>query len=292
MVTSGQSVVQGLWDCQSVWSQTADHAKRTIGRARATALTLGAAAAVAGTAAAQLLPHYEEAGSALAFLAAAAVGLVPLASRSTGPQQLRDWTRLRSLSEELKSEIYTYLARVAPYRDEDAPQILRDRAERLLTHVSDLAAGTHAFRPRQRPLPAVTDVGSYLELRVTGQVERYYRPRAVHMRRRSTQVRRLELMLAGTAAVLGAVSGAFRADWAATWVATITTVSAALIAHAAASRYAYQEVEFCRTAAELERLGNRHTGDPNPATDDALVMQCEQVIAIQNEGWMAKWTSE
>lgn len=292
MVTSGQSAVQWLWDRQSVWSQAADHAKRTIGRARAVALGLGAAAAVAGTAAAQVLEHSDRVGSLLAFVAAAAAGLVPLATRSTGPQQLRDWTRLRSLSEELKSETYTYLARVAPYRDADAPQILLQRTERLLAHATDLAAHTSGFSPRRRALPAVTGIRSYIELRVLGQAERYYRPRAAHMRRRSAQARRVEVTLAAIAAGLGAVSGAFGADWAAAWVATITTVSAAVIAHAAASRYTYQEVEFSRTAEELDRLGNQPADEPSSVSDDATVEQCERVISAQNEGWMAKWLSE
>ncbi|MFF8963188.1 DUF4231 domain-containing protein [Streptomyces globisporus] len=290
--TSGQSAAQWIWDHQSIWSQAANHAKRAIGRARATALALGVVAAVAGTAAAQTLPHNEKVGSVLAFLASTAAGLAPFATRSAGPQQLREWTRLRSVSEELKSETYRYLSRVAPYRDEDSPQILRDRVERLLADASDLAVRTHALMPRQRSLPAVTDVGSYIELRVTGQIERYYRPRAAHMYQRSAQIRRMELTLACAAAVLGAFSGAFSADWAAAWMATVTTVSAAVIAHAAASRYAYQEVEFSRTAAELERLSSRPADEHSPAADDAMVAQCEHVISVQNEGWMAKWASE
>ncbi|WP_051852814.1 DUF4231 domain-containing protein [Streptomyces aureocirculatus] len=275
-----------------MWSQAADHAKRAIMRARTVALVLGVTGACAGTAAAQIMTWSAEAGKALAFLAAAAVALVPLATKRAGPQQMQDWTRLRSLSEELKSETYAYLARVAPYRDADAPHLLLDRAERAITDAGDLIARTIPFTPRRRALPPVSDVGSYMELRVTSQVEEYYRPRAAHMSRRNAQVRRVELVLAATAAALGAASGAFGSDRATVWVATVTTVAAAVTAHAAASRYAYQEVEFSRTATELERLTARRVGAPDPATDDAFVEQCERVISAQNEGWMAKWLSE
>lgn len=284
--------MEWLWDCQSVWSQAADHAKRAIRRARVTALALGASAAAAGTAASQVLTWHDGLGRALSFLAAVLVGLVPLATRSTGPQQIRDWTRMRSLSEELKSEAYMYLAGVTPYRGADAPQVLLDRAERLLMHGADLAARTRTVEPRQRALPAVTDVRSYMDLRVVGQIERYYRPRAAVMSRRSSQFRTVELALVGSATVLGAASGAYGADWAAAWVATVTTVSAAVIAHAEASRYAYQEIEFSRTAAELELIHRRHATESGPADDDAVVTQCEQVISVQNEGWMTKWLSE
>ncbi|OKI06084.1 hypothetical protein A6A06_38575 [Streptomyces sp. CB02923] len=283
--------MQRIWDRQSVWSQAADQAKRAIKRARTVALVLGVTGACAGTAAAQVMAWSDEAGKALAFLAAVTVGLVPLATKRAGPQQVRDWTRLRSLSEELKSEIYTYLAHVAPYRDAN-PQVLLDRTERVITDTSDLVTRTLPFTPRPRALPAVTDVGSYLELRVASQIEGYYRPRAAQMSRRSAQVRRAELVLAATAVVLGGASGAYGSDWATAWVATVTTVVAAVTAHAAASRYAYQEVEFSRTATELESLAARRIEEADAATDDAFVEQCERVISAQNEGWMAKWLSE
>ncbi|MFE7316270.1 DUF4231 domain-containing protein [Streptomyces sp. NPDC057555] len=292
MGVSGESTAQWLWDRQSVWSQAADHAKRAIGRARTAGLVLGVLGACAGTAAAQVMAWNDGVGKALAFLAAVAVGLAPLAARAAGPQQVRDWTRLRSLSEELKSEVYTYLARVAPYREADAPEVLLDRAERVLEDASDLVGHTIAHTPRRRDLPSVTDLGSYVDVRVAGQIEGYYRPRAARMSRRTGQVRRAELALAGAAVVLGAVSVVFGAEWATAWVAMVTTVAAAVTAHAAAARYAYQELEFSRTAAELERLTVHRGRAAGPAADDAFVGRCERVISAQNEGWMAKWLSE
>ncbi|MFF5718491.1 DUF4231 domain-containing protein [Streptomyces buecherae] len=292
MRTPDQRGVAWVWDQQSVWSQAADRAKRSIGRARTAGLALGVLGACAGTAASQLIGDHEGAGKALAFLAAVAMGLVPLIVRAAGPQQIRDWTRMRSLSEELKGEVYTCQARVASYRAEDAHQVLLERADRLTADASDLATHTSGITPRPRPLPGVSDVDSYVRLRVTGQVERYYRPRALAMRRKATLVRRAELALATTATVLGAVSGTFGAAWATAWVATVATVAAGVTAHAAASRYAYQELEFSRTAAELERLTHHRPQTADQATDDAFVSQCERVISAQNEGWMTKWLSE
>lgn len=292
MRVSSQSMEQWVWDRQSVWSQAADRAKRSIGRARTAGLVLGVTAACTGTAAAQVMAWSAEAGKCLAFLAAVAVGFVPLATKGAGPQQVRDWARLRSISEDLKSETYVYLARVAPYRDADAPQRLLDRVERTLTGASDLVSHTIALTPRRRALPAVTDVRSYVELRVASQIEGYYRPRAAYMRRRNSHVRRAELALAATAAILGAISGAFGAGWTVAWIATVTTVAAAVTAHAAASRYAYQEMEFSRTFAELESLAARRGEDPELADDDVFVDRCERVVSVQNEGWMAKWCSE
>jgi hypothetical protein len=65
--------------------------------------------------------------------------------------------------------------------------------------------------------------------------------------------------------------------------------------HAAASRYAYQELEFARTTAELESLLVRRTeaaAKVSPEADDGFVTHCEQVISAQNEGWMTKWAAK
>lgn len=292
MDASGEPGIAWVWDRQSVWSQAADRAKRSITRARTAGLVLGVVGACAGTAAAQVIPEHEGAGKALAFLAAVAMGLAPLAARPAGPQHIRDWTRMRSLSEDLKSEIYTCLAGVAPFRGEDPSQALLARAARVIADASDLAAHTSDLTPRPRPLPAVSDVDSYIQVRLTGQIKDYYRPRAASMRRRTGQIRRTELTLAVAAAVLGAVSGTFGAAWATAWVATVAAVTAAVTAHAAASRYAYQELEFSRTAVELESLVSRRSQADGPAAEDAFVSQCERVISAQNEGWMTKWLTE
>ncbi|MGQ5640865.1 MULTISPECIES: SLATT domain-containing protein [unclassified Streptomyces] len=78
------------------------------------------------------------------------------------------------------------------------------------------------------------------------------------------------------------------------WVAVTVTVSAAVVTHAAASRYDYQQLEFSRTAAELEFLHAQWAAmrERTPESDDAFVTQCEHVISVQNEGWMAKWSEE
>jgi hypothetical protein len=71
----------------------------------------------------------------------------------------------------------------------------------------------------------------------------------------------------------------------------VTTVGAAITAHAAAARYDYLLVEYLRTAEELERLRDRR-GSASNLTDEALVKKAENIISVQNQGWMAKLTSD
>ena len=63
------------------------------------------------------------------------------------------------------------------------------------------------------------------------------------------------------------------------WVAVVTTVAAAVTAHAAAQRYEFLLIEYLRTAAELRRLldNSAELTDPvrNPLTDDQFIRRCE-----------------
>jgi hypothetical protein len=66
--------------------------------------------------------------------------------------------------------------------------------------------------------------------------------------------RRLEVGIGAVAAVFGAVVAVFPAIGISAWIGVLTTVATAIAAHAGAARYAYQQIEFPRTADELERL--------------------------------------
>ncbi|WP_242705516.1 MULTISPECIES: SLATT domain-containing protein [Streptomyces] len=83
---------------------------------------------------------------------------------------------------------------------------------------------------------------------------------------------------------------------AAAWVAVVVTAGAAVSAHGVAAKYAFQEMEYARTADELRRLvarrGAGDGGDGGPEADDAFVARCERVISVLNDTWMIKWTTE
>jgi hypothetical protein len=52
-------------------------------------------------------------------------------------------------------------------------------------------------------------------------------------------------------------------------------------------------IEYSRTASELRRLVERRTAaDGRALSGPELVAECEQVISVQNQAWMAKWGDE
>ncbi|MFC5754381.1 DUF4231 domain-containing protein [Actinomadura rugatobispora] len=288
---SGPVAVQQVWDRQNVWSRAADRLKRRIARTRLASLLLGACAAVMGAAAAQTM-DLGMAGETLAFGAAVAAALVPLTVRSAGPAATHDWTRLRSVAEALKSEVYVSLAGAGRYRGATGPGPLLETSERIEADGADLLHHLTGIRADARSLPAVSGIDSYARERVRRQLDGYYRPKARLMGGRVRVVRRIEMALGAAGAVCGAAAGAFQVGEIAAWVAVATTLAAAVSTHAAASKYEYQELEYARTAGQLARLLARHERDAahtgSAEGGDAFAAECELVISAQNEAWMAR----
>ena len=279
---SDDSTVAEVWDRQSVWSQTANRMKASIGRFRAGSLILTVAGAVVA-AAAGIAGVPPAVASALAVVAAVAVGLLPVLRPRWSGTVLRDWTRARSVSEALKSEVYLCLARAGDYAGPDRDARLFASSDAVVRDAADLLRHTSGIDPVRRPVPAVTDHATYVD---------FYRPRAAHLQARLSWFRRAELALAVAGVVLGALAARFP-DWGVgVWIAVVTTVTAAVAAQVAAARYDYLVVEYLRTADELARLRRAAARATSPAKLDDLVVRCERVISIQNEGWMAKLSTE
>ncbi|MGY1668979.1 DUF4231 domain-containing protein, partial [Geodermatophilus sp. SYSU D00696] len=277
------------WQRQSVWSQAADQLKAGPSRARRLLLlltTAGAAMALAGN---QLEPISLPASIAVATLAAVMLAAVGLLGARQTVEQVRRWTRARSVSEALKTEVFLFLTGGGDYATGDAEQRLDAEVQRLEREAGDLLPWTHGLRPKPRRLPAVQDLETYLEVRVRqSQLASYYQPKAAQFRTllRAAKVASVTLaLIAAALAALNTVSPNVGA-----WATVATTAAGALAAHVAGERYEFLWIEYSRTASELLRLAERRTApDGRPLSAPELIAACEQVISVQNQAWMAKW---
>jgi hypothetical protein len=141
-------------------------------------------------------------------------------------------------------------------------------------------------------LPEVSDVETYLEVRIrVSQLENFYEPKAGKLRRQLRWAKTAEItltLLAAAFAAFAAVSPNVGA-----WAAVVTTAVGAVTAYAAAERYEFLWIEYSRTASELRRLYSRRTAaDGRRLSGLELVTECEDVISVQNQAWMAKWTEK
>jgi hypothetical protein len=276
------------WAQQRIWSLTANRLKRRIDQARLAALALGIATAVLAVAAHQVGGLSVLAGQVLSAVAAVTAGAATLVQRRVSTGQIRDWTRARSASEGLKTEIYSFLGGGAAYTGSDPDRRLGEKTGGIVEAVGGLQRHTLGIVPDTKPIPLVHDVDSYIALRVNDQIDEYYKKKAVLYDKRVRRLRRAGDVLGVTALVLAAVAAAFKVDSLNAWVPVVTTIGTSVAAYIAAARYDHMVIEFLRTAQRLESLcrERRDKPDGDPA---AFIDACEAAISVENQGWMARW---
>jgi hypothetical protein len=285
-------VAEWAWQRQSVWSQTANKLKAGPHRSWGFRLGLTVAAAALALAGSQLKAVSLPASVVLAVAAALAMAAVGLLRGRQNVEEVSRWTRARSVSEALKTEVFLYLAKSGAYSAPDAEQRLEAEVQRLERDAGDLQRHTEGVTPKERPLPAVHDLDSYLDIRVRqSQLKEYYEPKARQLRQRLRTAKTVEVTLALVAAGLAAVAAISPSVGA--WAAVATTAGGALAAYIASERYEFLWIEYSRTASELRRLLERRTAaDGRPLSGPELIDACEEVISVQNQAWMAKWGEE
>lgn len=292
MTASQQTATEWAWQRQSVWSKTANNMKSGQHRARRWRLgatVMGAGLALTGT---QLGPVNEHAAVTASIAGAVMMATVGVSGSRHSVRKVREWTRARSISEAIKSEVYLFLTSAGGYAGDGREQRLEAEVQRLEREAGDLQRYTEEVTATVRPLPAVYDVDSYVCLRVRrSQLEHYYEPRARLMHRRVRMYKAIEVTLALVAAALASVAALSPNIGA--WAAVATTAAGTVAAHAAAERYEMLWIEYSRTAAELRRLADQRTAaNAKPLSPTELIVECENVISVQNQAWMAKWGEE
>ena len=292
-------IVAEQWRRQRTWSRVADDLKTGLLRARAAALGLGIAGALLETLAATGLAG-ARGGFAAAAGGAVLLAIVPVLRVSfITEERARRWTRARSASEGMKSELYCFLAGASPYDRDNSVRTLREECRKVDQSVADLEAlAAEAQDAEDQERPGFSG-GEYVERRALQQVREYYRPKAREAARRARLFRGAEVGLATLAAAIGALAAVGAGGPAplhatvGAWAAVLTTVGGALSTHAAASRYDFLVTSYSATARRIEELVADWRSDGAVARGPAwseFVKRCESAISIENESWLAKWT--
>ena len=262
---------------------------------RTTILVLAIVGAGMVTLGAQLVDTWSTIARTLSALGAVALAIIPVISGTKlGKNKVPEWTRARSASEALKSEVYLYQTGSDPYGGDDRDGVLAESTRDILGRIQDLqalAAGHE--QPDDKPVPPRMDPDGYVEQRIDDQINNYYLVTASTLDGRLRWLRLLEfglaLLAAGFAAVATLASETFAARIGA-WVAVITTSGAAVTAHIAANRYQHLVNTYRATAGHLRSLRDEWVDGRKPDQSfSAFVHGCEDAISVENQGWMAKW---
>ncbi|MDQ2695781.1 MAG: DUF4231 domain-containing protein [Pseudomonadota bacterium] len=293
------AALEEMWSKYRGWAARARAIKAGLGRWRFWALVLTVAGAVLATLAVSIKGLSASPmiwAQVLSGASGVAMAMAAFLSRSMlDPAIERQWIQARSLAEASKSEAFKYATRVPPYDQADAGQQLLDRLQQLLTSGADVPALEVEPDERRTDLPgSPLPVADYIASRITGQVERFYRPKAAENERKASRCSLASQLLTALAAVLGAIGAIHGGTFIEAWVATLGTVAAAIGAFALANRYHYLAATYRLTADRLSlRLAMWRflpPGKREPAADQALILDAEGIIAAENGAWLAELT--
>jgi len=186
-----------------------------------------------------------------------------------------------------------------PYDTPAADELLKKEREKIEGQVVDLRdRQVEGAREDSGPRSALSPE-EYREQRLRQQIE-WYRNKAHGYRKTATRLRWTEFTLALAATIITALAGALGKRFeigpmqfdVAALTAVLTTVSGAILAHIEASRYQHLVTTYLATAARLEDLDTDFdTARSNAGgTWSEFVNHCEEIIAAENNSWVAKWT--
>lgn len=276
-------VLDRFWNMQDQWSRLADAKKRGVVRGRMLALALVVLVAILGALSASIAVPHPNWGKGLAVAAAVCSALLPLLRPLFTGQALVDFTVSRRIAENTKSLVVSWLALNGGSSATADTRELQQQVRALRLLAPELIAELDERVPADTPLPRINDLDSYLELRIRDQIDTYYRSRARRIDRTLLILDRCSFGLG----LLGALLGALAVFWErllAGWIAVVTTIAAALSAHIAASHYRFQQLEFTRTAEQLEELMLMATGT-SVGELSQVVAEGEAIILGENRAW-------
>ncbi|WPP04224.1 DUF4231 domain-containing protein [Methylocella tundrae] len=279
------------------WSATADKLKNGVVRARQIVFALSILGATAATIAGQM-PSTGSLRTIFATFGAVALAIAAFVSgRSLRAAQIAPWVRVRAAAEALKREAFRFAASAAPYSDvATASDLLNGERTKIDADLGDIVQIT-ATRKGSSPREPLTP-DEYRKLRVRSQIDEFFLPKANDAYRQAQRLRRFEFGLALLAVIITAVSSVtgkttfpfttITFDLAA-FTALLTTIAATVLAHIEGSRLEYLASSYAATARRLEDEDSRFS---RAVANDwsGFVNHCEDIIASENQSWMAKWT--
>ena len=289
------------WRKYRGWAARAHAVRASLDYWRLLVLQLTVAGAVFATLASQLpvwLSNTDRIGvvaRALSALSAAAMALAAYSGRSTlDPTAERQWLRARALGESCKSECYRFAARVPPYEGADAGPKLLNKLQQLLASGADVPAMEIDDADAVKGLPPYPlSVQDYVALRLRDQIDSFYRPKAAQNEHKAALYAHWGQGLSAFAAILGSVGAIWGGSYFEAWVAVAGTIAAAIGSYALGQRFqrlaATYQVTADRLAVRLALWEVTAVAQPDPATDRALVLDAEGIMAAENEAWLAEF---
>ncbi|WP_035514012.1 DUF4231 domain-containing protein [Paraburkholderia nodosa] len=294
------SALDLMWEKYRSWAMCASTLRAELDRWRFITLLLTVAGAVLATLASQLPGWMANTGSIARILSAISAVSMALASWSANtmidPTREKNWIRARALAERAKSEGYRYATRTTPYDDDKPEQKLLDKLNELTAEGEDVPAlSIQDVKPGLDQPSHPLLVQEYIAIRVEKQLTSFFEPKSAINERSALRCTRLVQLLSGCAAILAALGAYFPGISVGAWVATLSTVSAAVGAHALAKRYQRLAATYRLVADRLQmRLAawrSAMQSSQDITLDKAFINDVENILLGENQAWAADYIS-
>lgn len=283
-------ILQTAWNERARWSDVATREKASITKARKVALFLGVAGAIFAMAASQTVDASEFTSRSLSLVGAAILAIAPFIAKNYGQDRVSVWIRARSASESLKREAFLYLTKTIPYASDNAEQILMAKTQEVTQKMDDLRLYLTMANSSETPIPSINSAADYIRNRVDSQIESFYRKRARELSEELKGCNTAATSCTILAALIGVTVTVFPSNSVGAWTAVATTIAGAIVAFAAAARYEHLIPMYESTATQLEFLRSSFlAGAQDQPTFSKFVQECESVISIESQAWMADW---
>ncbi|MEM9035049.1 MAG: DUF4231 domain-containing protein [Actinomycetota bacterium] len=277
-----RSAVERVWARQQAYDRLAVRTRARLDRLRLANLVLLGTGALLGAIAAQSLPR-----AVTAVVGAAGAGallLAGFAQREAASGHAERWTMARGAAEALRAAVHEYLVGTPPFDDHGRDEDLATVSERIAETVRTLDVELVDVEGPDDPLPAVSDLASYVELRVRGQA-RWHDGKISEHRGAARRLRRLELAATLAGAALTGIASLLDSSAFGVWIGVATTIGSAVAAHLDATRHTQIAAGYATTARRLDELLDRY--DVADAVDAAaFVGAAESILERQNENWI------
>ena len=272
-------LVEDVWHRQLQWSESADKSKTKVLLYRLLGLVALVMGAIGAVLASQLAPVDQAWMIVVGVTTAAVVSIGTWLRTSKEPRERQRWADARRASEEITSELCTYLVGAGRYRTPKAAQRLK---KLLVTHEGVSGPVRHQEKPR------IHDMESYLQVRVTGQID-YHQSKADRYETGLEIAKVVEVGFGFMAAMLSLLAPLWGQDIA-VWAGVCTAIAGIVAAHITQIGYQRLCARYRKTVKELRRLLENLPDDPDPEARDAFVADCERVLVEQNDDWHAHLT--
>lgn len=291
-----------LWRVQSQWSRKAVALKAKYRSWTGPLVLMGFAGVVLSTLSPELVralsaDGHQDGGTLRVAATIAGPLLVAIAAALTrellGRKSEQQWVKARGVAEGLKAEGYIYAAGAPPYLDRPAAP------EQLARKMGDLIAAGEGITDLPDPDPKAVEKRPHAPLTADEYIAgRGQEQIAFHQKEARAQNRRLEswravgVALAVLSAVLGVIAGVRKSASINVWVAVVSTAIATVTALVYAGRFEFFVTTYWSTAQKLGSLIRtwQASADQSAGQRGRFVLDCEAVLAAQNQLWAAELT--